>query len=55
MKLHEVVRKFETSDTTFAEFVGVGLHMGKEVVVVRESLGFITSGINAMMGNEAFS
>ena len=28
--------------------------MGKETVVVRESPGFITSRINAMIGNEAF-
>ena len=28
--------------------------MGKEVVVVREAPGFITSRINAMIGNEAF-
>jgi 3-hydroxybutyryl-CoA dehydrogenase len=28
--------------------------MGKESVVVRESPGFITSRINAMIGNEAF-
>jgi 3-hydroxybutyryl-CoA dehydrogenase len=55
MKLHEVLRELETSDTTVAECVGVGLHMGKEVVVVRKSLGFITSRINAMIGNEAFS
>jgi 3-hydroxybutyryl-CoA dehydrogenase len=29
--------------------------MGKEVVVVRESPGFITSRINALIGNEAFA
>ncbi len=28
--------------------------MGKECVVVRESPGFVTSRINAMIGNEAF-
>jgi 3-hydroxybutyryl-CoA dehydrogenase len=28
--------------------------MGKETVVVKESPGFITSRINAMIGNEAF-
>ena len=32
----------------------VGRRMGKEVVVIRESPGFITSRINAMIGNEAF-
>lgn len=54
MKLLEVVRGLETSDTTVAECVEVGRRMGKEVVVVRESPGFITSRINAMIGNEAF-
>jgi 3-hydroxybutyryl-CoA dehydrogenase len=29
--------------------------MGKEIVVVRESPGFITSRINELIGNEAFS
>src|SRR5207245_90800 len=28
--------------------------MGKETVVVRDSAGFITSRVNAMIGNEAF-
>ena len=28
--------------------------MGKEIVVIKESPGFITSRINAMIGNEAF-
>src|SRR5438874_13737188 len=28
--------------------------MGKEVVVIKDSPGFITSRINAMIGNEAF-
>jgi 3-hydroxybutyryl-CoA dehydrogenase len=28
--------------------------MGKETVLVRESPGFITSRVNAMIGNEAF-
>ena len=28
--------------------------MGKEVVVVRESPGFVTTRINALIGNEAF-
>jgi 3-hydroxybutyryl-CoA dehydrogenase len=54
MKLLEVVRALETSDETIAACVEVGRRMGKEVVVVRESPGFITSRINAMIGNEAF-
>ena len=54
MKLLEVVRALETDDDTLAAVVEVGKRMGKEVVVIRESPGFITSRINAMIGNEAF-
>ncbi len=54
MKLLEVVRALETDDETLATAVEVGKRMGKEVVVIRESPGFITSRINAMIGNEAF-
>jgi 3-hydroxybutyryl-CoA dehydrogenase len=54
MRLLEVVRALETSEDTIAACVLVGKRMGKEVVVVRESPGFITSRINAMIGNEAF-
>ena len=54
MKLLEIVRALETSDDTLAAAVEVGKRMGKEVVVIKESPGFITSRINAMIGNEAF-
>jgi 3-hydroxybutyryl-CoA dehydrogenase len=54
MKLLEIVRALETDDATLAAAVEVGRRMGKEVVVVKESPGFITSRINAMIGNEAF-
>src|SRR5712692_5439925 len=54
MKLLEIVRALETSEDTLATCREVGRRMGKEVVVVRESPGFITSRINAMIGNEAF-
>ena len=54
MKLLEVVRALETDDETIAAGVEVGRRMGKEVVVIKESPGFITSRINAMIGNEAF-
>ena len=54
MKLLEVVRALETDDETLAAAVEVGRRMGKDVVVVKESPGFITSRINAMIGNEAF-
>ena len=54
MKLLEIVRALETSTSTLQSCVEVGRRMGKEVVVIRESPGFVTSRINAMIGNEAF-
>jgi 3-hydroxybutyryl-CoA dehydrogenase len=54
MKLLEIVRALETDDDTLEAVVEVGKRMGKEVVVIKESPGFITSRINAMIGNEAF-
>jgi 3-hydroxybutyryl-CoA dehydrogenase len=54
MKLLEVVRALETDDETIAAAAEVGRQMGKEVVVIKESPGFITSRVNAMIGNEAF-
>jgi len=54
MKLLEIARALETDDETLAAAVEVGKRMGKEVVVIKESPGFITSRINAMIGNEAF-
>src|SRR5579864_2910851 len=54
MKLLEIVRALETSEDTLAAAVDVGQRMGKEVVVTKESPGFVTSRINAMIGNEAF-
>jgi len=54
MKLLEVVRALDTTEDTLAAAVEVGTRMGKEVVVIKESPGFITSRINAMIGNEAF-
>src|SRR5919109_1604343 len=54
MKLLEIVRGLETEEDTLAAATDVGKRMGKEVVVIKESPGFITSRINAMIGNEAF-
>ena len=54
MKLLEIVRALETDDATIATAVEVGKKMGKEPVVIKESPGFITSRINAIIGNEAF-
>jgi 3-hydroxybutyryl-CoA dehydrogenase len=55
MKLLEVVRAPATDDATIAAASEAGRRMGKEVVVIKESPGFITSRINAMIGNEAFN
>ena len=55
MKLIELVRTPFTSDETVAACREVGQRMGKEIVVIRESPGFITSRVNAMIGNEAFA
>jgi 3-hydroxybutyryl-CoA dehydrogenase len=54
MKLLEIVRGLETSEDSLNIAAGVGQKMGKECVTVRESPGFVTSRINAMIGNEAF-
>jgi 3-hydroxybutyryl-CoA dehydrogenase len=55
MRLIEVVKAPKTSDETIAVCRKVGERMGKEVVVVRESPGFITTRVNALIGNEAFA
>jgi 3-hydroxybutyryl-CoA dehydrogenase len=54
MRLIEVVRALETTQATVDTTVAVGRRMGKETVVVKESPGFLTSRINALIGNEAF-
>ncbi|MGH9360763.1 MAG: 3-hydroxyacyl-CoA dehydrogenase NAD-binding domain-containing protein [Thermoanaerobaculia bacterium] len=54
MRLIELVRGLETSEETLAALRAVGEAMGKEVVLVNESPGFVTSRINALIGNEAF-
>jgi 3-hydroxybutyryl-CoA dehydrogenase len=54
MKLVEIVRALESSETTLAAIEDVSKRMGKETVLVRESPGFITTRVNASIGNEAF-
>jgi 3-hydroxybutyryl-CoA dehydrogenase len=54
MKLLEIVRGLESDEDTVQTAAEVGRRMQKEVVVIKESPGFITSRINAMIGNEAF-
>jgi len=54
MKLVEIVRGLETREETFKVVEEVAQKMGKETVDIRESPGFVTSRINALIGNEAF-
>jgi 3-hydroxybutyryl-CoA dehydrogenase len=54
MKLIEVVKALDTTPETIAVMEEVAAKMGKETVLVKESPGFVTSRINAMIGNEAF-
>jgi 3-hydroxybutyryl-CoA dehydrogenase len=55
MKLIELVKTQLTSDETVATCREVGRRMGKEVVVVKDSPGFITSRVSVLISNEAFA
>jgi 3-hydroxybutyryl-CoA dehydrogenase len=54
MKLIEVVQALESAPDTLETIRAVSERMGKETVLVRESPGFITTRVNASIGNEAF-
>lgn len=54
MKLIEIVRALESSERALETIEAVSKRMGKETVLVREAPGFITSRVNASIGNEAF-
>ncbi len=54
MKLIELVKGLQTSQETIDALWAVGVRMGKEMVLVNEAPGFVTSRINALIGNEAF-
>jgi len=54
MKLIEIVRALESSEATLEAIEAVSRRMGKETVLVREAPGFITTRVNATIGNEAF-
>jgi 3-hydroxybutyryl-CoA dehydrogenase len=54
MKLVEIIRGLETDDETYTVAETVSKKMGKDTVEVKESPGFVTSRINALIGNEAF-
>jgi 3-hydroxybutyryl-CoA dehydrogenase len=54
MKLIEIVQALESAPATLEAIEAVSRRMGKETVLVRESPGFITTRVNASIGNEAF-
>lgn len=54
MKLIEIVQALESAPATLEAIEAVAKRMGKETVLVRESPGFITTRVNASIGNEAF-
>lgn len=55
MRLVEIVRTPHTTDETVTTCVAVAHRMHKETVIVNEAPGFVTSRINALIGNEAFA
>jgi 3-hydroxybutyryl-CoA dehydrogenase len=54
MKLIEIVQALESSPEALEAVELVARAMGKETVLVREAPGFITTRVNASIGNEAF-
>ncbi len=54
MKLVEIIKGLETSEETYIASEAACRKMGKETVLINEYPGFVTSRINAMIGNEAF-
>src|SRR5215471_16032100 len=54
MKLIEIVRALESAPAALEAIDTVAKKMGKETVLVREAPGFITTRVNASIGNEAF-
>lgn len=55
MKLVELVRGLETSDSTLFATIEVMKALKKELVQIKEFPGFVTSRMNAVIGNEAFN
>lgn len=54
MKLVEIIKGLETSQETYTASEAACRKMDKETVLINEYPGFVTSRINAMIGNEAF-
>lgn len=55
MKLVELIAGLETSEQAIAIARKVATTMQKEVVQIKEFPGFVTSRMNALIGNEAFN
>jgi 3-hydroxybutyryl-CoA dehydrogenase len=55
MRLVEIVRGLETSQGTVDRAHAFTAYLGKEPVVIRDSPGFVTTRVNAVIGNEAFN
>jgi len=55
MKLVEIICALETSEETYQIATAMCQQMGKETVKINEYPGFVTTRINAMIGNEAFN
>ena len=54
MPLVEIVRGLETSAETVGATTELIKTMKKEIVIVQDSPGFVTSRVNVLIGNEAF-
>lgn len=55
MKLVEMVNGLETTPDTFEVCKAYCTSIGKETVKIKEAPGFVTSRLNAVIGNEAFN
>jgi 3-hydroxybutyryl-CoA dehydrogenase len=55
MRLVEIVCGLETSEATFTACEAACRRMGKTTVKINEFPGFVTTRINALIGNEAFN
>ncbi|WP_157059215.1 3-hydroxyacyl-CoA dehydrogenase [Viridibacillus arvi] len=55
MKLIEIIRGLDTSDSTVEIVKQVAEKMGKETIEVNEFPGFVTSRMNCLIGNEAMN
>lgn len=55
MKLVEVIKGLDTSEDTVKKVIEISEKMGKETVEIEEHPGFVTSRLNALIGNEAMN